>query len=74
MSGNFYKNWKKAIINVNFSLKDAIQNLNKTALQICFVYKKNKFFGTLTDGDIRRGLIKGVELNDKIELILNKLQ
>tara|TARA_B100000787_G_scaffold72772_1_gene53530 strand:- start:1840 stop:2925 length:1086 start_codon:yes stop_codon:yes gene_type:complete len=68
---NFYKNWKRAIIDSNISLKKAIQNLNKTALQICFVYKNDKFYGTLTDGDIRRGLIKGIELNDKIDLIVN---
>ena len=74
MSVNFYKNWKKAIIDSNYSLKNAIQNLNKTALQICFVNKKNKFYGTLTDGDIRRGLIRGIGLNDKIDLIVNKKQ
>ena len=72
MSVNFYKNWKKAIIDSNSTLKNAIQNLNKTALQICFVYKKKKFYGTLTDGDIRRGLTRGIELNDKIDLIVNK--
>ena len=26
--------------------------------------KKKKFYGTLTDGDIRRGLTRGIELND----------
>ena len=72
MNKNFYKNWKKAIIDSNYLLKEAIQNLNKTALKICFVYKNNKFYGTLTDGDIRRGLIRGIQLNDKIDLVVNK--
>ena len=72
MSEIFYKNWKKAIIDSNYLLKEAIQNLNKTALKVCFVYKKDKFYGTLTDGDIRRGLIRGLQLNDKIDLIVNK--
>ena len=40
MSNNFYKNWKAAVINDKYSLKDTIRNLNKTALQICFVTKK----------------------------------
>lgn len=72
MTKIFYKNWKKAIITSTCTIKDAIQNLNKTALQVCFVYKKNKFYGTLSDGDIRRGLLKGFELNHKINLIINK--
>ena len=41
MSNNFYKNWKAAVINERYSLKDTIKNLNKTALQVCFVTKKN---------------------------------
>ena len=72
MTRIFYKNWKKAIINSTCTIKDAIQNLNKTALQVCFVYKKNKFYGTLSDGDIRRGLLKGFKLNHKINLIINE--
>ena len=31
MSNNFYKNWKAAVINERYSLKDTIKNLNKTA-------------------------------------------
>jgi dTDP-glucose pyrophosphorylase len=68
----FYKNWKASIINNNFTIIDAIKNLNKTALQICFVVKKNKFIGTVTDGDIRRALIKGYNLESNILKIMNK--
>ena len=44
MSNNFYKNWKAAVINEKYSLKDTIKNLNKTALQVCFVTKKKMVF------------------------------
>ena len=44
MSNNFYKNWKAAVINERYSLKDTIKNLNKTALQVCFVTKKKKVY------------------------------
>lgn len=40
MSEIFYKNWKKALVNLDTSIKSAIKNLNQTALKICFVYKK----------------------------------
>ena len=32
---------------------------------------KNKFVGTVTDGDIRRGLIRGLDLNTKLSEIMN---
>ena len=72
MSNNFYKNWKAAVINERYSLKDTIKNLNKTALQVCFVTKKKIFIGTISDGDIRRALLKGFNLNDKIDKIINR--
>ena len=35
MKNSFYKNWKAAIINEKFSIKDTIKNLNKT--YSCFI-------------------------------------
>ncbi len=69
MKKNFYL---KSIIDIKSTIKDAIENLNNTDLQICLVCKDKKLIGTLTDGDIRRGLIKGMTLETKIEQILNK--
>ena len=65
--------WKKAIIKNDYTLKSAVNNLNKSGLKICLVenYQK-KFIGTITDGDIRRGLLKNIKLNDKINKIVNK--
>jgi dTDP-glucose pyrophosphorylase len=71
----FYKkfsNWKLAILDENKTVEDAIKNLNKTGLQVCFVHKKKKFVGTISDGDIRRSLLKGSKLSTKCSLILNK--
>ena len=69
MKKNFYL---KSIIDIESSIKDAIENLNNTDLQICLICKDKKLIGTLTDGDIRRGLIKGMTLETKVEQILNK--
>ena len=35
-------------------------------MQIVLIEKDGKLFGTISDGDIRRGLLKGVNLNDGI--------
>ena len=66
------KNWKKAILNKEKTIKHAIKCLNDTAFQIILVEYKKKFFGTITDGDIRRGLVSGCKLSDKIEKIVNR--
>ena len=68
----FYKKWNKALINKSYSFKSTIKNLNLTALQICFVIGKNKkLIGTITDGDIRRALLDGCTINDKITKYIN---
>ena len=70
----FYK--KKEIINClikkNSTIKNVIQNLSKSAMQISIVVDNNSLIGVLTDGDIRRALLKGFDLNDKIDKIIKK--
>ena len=52
-------NWKKAILKNFNTIKDAVKNLSDTSLQIVLIVSKNnKLIGTVTDGDIRRGLFK----------------
>ena len=44
----------------------------KSSQRILFVVdKKNKYLGTVTDGDIRRGLLKKFTLDDGIKKITN---
>ena len=71
MSKNKY-NWKSSILTTNHLIKDVIKNLNQTNLQIALVAKKNKLIGTVTDGDIRRGLLKGYSLKEKVSRIMKK--
>ena len=53
-------------------IRDALVQLDKLASDaILFVVdKENKLIGSLTDGDIRRGLIKGNTINDQIDTII----
>ena len=66
------KNWKKIIVYSDMSLGDVIKIIDKTALQIAIVLTKDKkLLGTVTDGDIRRAIIKGLNLKTKIDKIMN---
>ena len=51
--------WKKALLPVDATLQQAISNLNETAFQIAMIVTTDNILaGTLTDGDIRRGLLR----------------
>lgn len=64
--------WKKTIINVSAVIDDAIKSLNNSGLQVVIVVDdSDEFVGTITDGDIRRGLINGLNLKSSIKKILN---
>ena len=49
---------KKIIIDCNSFIFQALRKLNKNDIKILFVKEKKKIVGTLTDGDIRRILLK----------------
>lgn len=65
------KNFKKNIVSSDIRVIDALNMLDKLKYKTLLVNKSTKFLGTLTDGDIRRGLINNIDLNDNIELITN---
>ncbi|MBF0343551.1 MAG: CBS domain-containing protein [Nitrospirae bacterium] len=64
---------KSILILRDTTIKSAMQVLNETAEKILFVVdQRNKLIGTVTDGDIRRGIINGLGFYDKIESIMYK--
>ena len=67
------RNWKSAILHENTSIYDAIKNLEYTGLQIILIINgKKEFVGTLTDGDIRSGILKGQSLNSSVKNLVNR--
>lgn len=72
MSGSLYKrDWLKAVLPANSSLQQAIRCLDASGLQIVLVVSDHStLVGTLTDGDIRRGLLRGLDMNSPIDAIV----
>jgi len=65
------ENWRNALIPADATLRQSIRNLDKSALQIALVVSPDGvLLGTLTDGDIRRGLLRGLDLNSSIDAII----
>lgn len=65
--------WKKAILFEDATLQEAINNLNASSFQIAMIVSQQGIFlGTLTDGDIRRGILDGIRLDDNVTKIIHR--
>ncbi len=55
-------------LSVNSSIKDAIEVLEREALKVVLIIdKENTLRGIVYDGDIRRALLKGFELSERVD-------
>ena len=66
------KKYKNNIIKSNLRVIDALTKLDKLEIKTLLDNHKNKNLGTITDGDIRRGLLNKFELEDLVENITNQ--
>ncbi len=67
------KNIKNIKITKNATIKKALKVIENGDIKIALVVDgKDKLIGTLTDGDIRRGFLKGHNINSSISSIINK--
>jgi dTDP-glucose pyrophosphorylase len=64
-------NWQKVIVDPSVSIKDALKIIDKEALRVALVVDNNKLIGMVTDGDVRRGILQGIELTASVSQIMN---
>ena len=66
--------YKSHIIPSDFTLLQALERINHFSVNMALfvINEKEQMLGSLTDGDIRRGLLKGIQLNESIEKVMNK--
>jgi dTDP-glucose pyrophosphorylase len=66
------KDWKKVLISEATPIREAIQVIDAGALQIALVVDEGqRLLGTITDGDVRRGILKGIALEEPAARIMN---
>ena len=62
---------RSLLITSDTSLKKAMRKLSDTGERILFVIGSNdKLIGTITDGDIRRGIINNIKFSDPVKKIM----
>jgi dTDP-glucose pyrophosphorylase len=64
--------WEKTIIGLNTPVLEAMRIIDESSLQISLVVDaEDRLVGMITDGDIRRGILKGISLDQPVQLIMN---
>jgi len=63
---------KNLIIKPHNSIKEALKKIDLSGQRCIYVEKNNRLIGSLTDGDIRKLIIKDINLNKKIANFYNK--
>ena len=62
---------KKYTINLESTIRDSINLINQNSAQVSLVVDAGyKLLGIVTDGDIRRGILNGLSLEDSVTKIM----
>jgi dTDP-glucose pyrophosphorylase len=65
--------WRQAILPFESTIDQAISNLNQVGIKIVLVVNKDGVLqGTISDGDIRRGLLKSHDMHSPISNIIHR--
>jgi dTDP-glucose pyrophosphorylase len=63
--------WRQTLVHPHTGIQEVIKQLDATGLQICLVVDDDKqLLGTVTDGDIRRALLRGLDLRGPVAGIM----
>jgi len=55
-------------LNINSTIKDVLRTINNGNMQIAVITDDNdNLIGTVTDGDVRRGLLNGLGLDSPLK-------
>jgi len=64
--------WKKVLITSKYTIEEAIKVIDEASMRVAVVVDvNNKLKGIVTDGDVRRGLLKNIKMSEPVEKIMN---
>ena len=65
--------WRKAVISVDSTIRDALRALNKAGLKIALICDElDTLIAVVSDGDIRRGLLADLHMDDAVLSVANR--
>jgi dTDP-glucose pyrophosphorylase len=67
------KSWRKALVGTQATVGEAVAAIESGSIQIALVLDDcNRLLGVVTDGDVRRGLLRGIPLTGLATDIMNR--
>ncbi|MBW1740302.1 MAG: nucleotidyltransferase family protein [Deltaproteobacteria bacterium] len=67
------KDWKKTLVSQDTPIIEALKIIDAASLQIALVVDEQRhLLGTVTDGDVRAGILRGVSLQEPVEKVMWK--
>ena len=60
------------VVSEDTALIETLRRIDQGNLQLAIVARDGKIVGTVTDGDVRRGLLGGVSLEASVKLVMNR--
>jgi dTDP-glucose pyrophosphorylase len=67
------RDWHNALIGPQSCLREAIEVIDAAGLQIALVAdEEGQLLGTVTDGDVRRAILRGISLEDPVRRVMNE--
>lgn len=65
------KDWRNVLVDPSECIKKVVEIIDKSSLQVALVVsEEQKLLGTVTDGDIRRGILSGISLEKPVGSIM----
>jgi dTDP-glucose pyrophosphorylase len=66
------KTWERALVAPDMTLREALTSIDRAGCQMAMVVDaQRRLLGSLSDGDVRRALLKGLTLNDKVSAAMH---
>ena len=66
------RNWRDTVVSADTPLRETLANISRTGAQIALVLDDGgKLQGVVTDGDVRKAILAGIELDSPTQRAMN---
>jgi dTDP-glucose pyrophosphorylase len=67
------KSWRDVLVQPSTTIREAMERIDRSATQLALVTDADgRLVGTVSDGDVRRGLLASLTLEDSVERVMNR--
>lgn len=63
---------KRHMLTRETTIQEALETIERTGAEIALICEGNKLYGIVTDSDVRKGILKGVSVQEPIDRIVNQ--